>query len=147
VLGTAIGAAAHQIYQNYRTGELPSNSLGQALLVGARDGMVLALGGEFTGRLLGRLGSASASAESQSTNWTLGSTKSAAKWGSQMEKRGWTSGQITEAIESGERFAAENLVNKGNAATRYVHPTTGRSVVVDNATSEVIHVGGDGFRY
>ena len=35
----------------------------------------------------------------------------------------------------------------GNAATRHVHPTTGRSVVVDDVTGEVIHVGGDGFVY
>ena len=64
-----------------------------------------------------------------------------------MQQRGWTGAQITEAIESGEHFAAPNLVNKGNSATRYVHPTTGRSVVVDDVTHEVIHVGGDGFKY
>jgi hypothetical protein len=38
-------------------------------------------------------------------------------------------------------------VNKGNAATRYVHPETGRSVVVDDETREVIHVGGAAFKY
>jgi hypothetical protein len=32
-----------------------------------------------------------------------------------------------------------------NLATRCVHPVTGRSVVVDDVTNEVIHVGGDGF--
>jgi hypothetical protein len=64
-----------------------------------------------------------------------------------MSSRGWTSDQITEAIASGDQFPATNLVNPGNPATRYVHPTTGRSVVVDNATAEVIHVGGDGFKY
>jgi hypothetical protein len=39
------------------------------------------------------------------------------------------------------------MVNEGNTATRYVHPETGRSVVVDDETKEVIHVGGDGFKY
>jgi hypothetical protein len=34
-----------------------------------------------------------------------------------------------------------------NGATRYVNPTTGRSVVIDNVTQEVLHVGGDGFLY
>lgn len=29
----------------------------------------------------------------------------------------------------------------------YVHSRAGRSVVVDDATGEVIHVGGDGFEY
>jgi len=79
--------------------------------------------------------------------WALGGGKSAGKWASQMETRGWTAKQITEAIESGEQHVAKNLVNEGNTATRYVHPTTGRSVVVDNETKEVIHVGGDGFKY
>ena len=47
----------------------------------------------------------------------------------------------------GQCFPAVNKVNPGNSATRYVHPTTGRSVVVDDVTHEVIHVGGDGFLY
>ena len=64
-----------------------------------------------------------------------------------MQQRGWTTNQITEAIHNGQQFPAVNTVNPANAATRYVHPTTGRSVVVDNVTGEVIHVGGDGFVY
>jgi hypothetical protein len=28
---------------------------------------------------------------------------------------------------------------------RFVHPATGRSVVVDDTIGEVFHVGGDGF--
>ena len=38
-------------------------------------------------------------------------------------------------------------MNKSNSATRYVHPTTGKSVVVDDVTREVLHVGGPGFKY
>jgi hypothetical protein len=64
-----------------------------------------------------------------------------------MQQRGWTSDQITEAIQNGQRFAAVNLVNPGNAAFRYLHPTTGRSVVIDDVSGEVIHVGGDGYVY
>jgi hypothetical protein len=64
-----------------------------------------------------------------------------------MRQRGWTPQQITEAIEHGQQFQAVNRVNSANQAARYVHPTTGRSVVVDNVTGEVIHVGGDGFVY
>ena len=77
----------------------------------------------------------------------FGGHKKDAKWLSQMEKRGWTEKQISKAVDRGKRFPAENLVNKGNAATRYVHPETGRSVVVDNVTKEIIHIGGDGFKY
>ena len=61
----------------------------------------------------------------------------------QMAKRGWTEEQIREAL------ATEGIPVRGRSgpATRYVHPVTGRSVVVDDATGEVFHVGGDGFRY
>lgn len=61
----------------------------------------------------------------------------------QMAKRGWTEEQIIEALQT-EGIAARG---KKGSATRYVHPITRRSVVVDDATGEVIHVGGDGFEY
>ena len=64
-----------------------------------------------------------------------------------MQQRGWTPSQITEAVENGQKFPVANNVNPGNAATRYVHPATGRSVVMDDVTKEVIHVGADGFVY
>jgi RHS repeat-associated protein len=77
--------------------------------------------------------------------WTLGTHKSEITWQNQMNNRGWTSDQITEAIEKGEQFPAPNDVNPGNAATRYVNPTTGRYVVMDNVTHEILQLGGDGF--
>jgi hypothetical protein len=64
----------------------------------------------------------------------------------QMQSRGWTNGQIVEAIRSGRRIPAMNRAT-GNPAIRYVHPKTGQSVVVDTVTNEVIHVGGPGFLY
>jgi len=79
--------------------------------------------------------------------WKFGAFKSPAKWETQMAKRGWIPQQITEAMQKGDRFAAENLVNQTNAATRYVHPVTGRSVVIDDVTKEVIHVGSNEFKY
>ncbi len=79
--------------------------------------------------------------------WTLGKNHSARQWQNQMQKRGWTPAQITEAIRGGQTSPAPNHVNPGQSASRYVHPTTGRSVVVDDVTREVIHVGGDGFLY
>ncbi len=73
--------------------------------------------------------------------------KSLTKWQNQMQKRGWTIQQIDEAIEKGAEFPAENLINKGNTAIRYVHPETKQSVVVDDITGEIIHVGGKDFKY
>lgn len=64
----------------------------------------------------------------------------------QMAKRGWTEPAIQEAIAAGKQVRAVNLAT-GNSATRYIHPTTGQSVVVDDITGEVIHVGGPGFKY
>jgi len=64
-----------------------------------------------------------------------------------MAQRGWTDAQIDEAVNSGAQHPAPNNINPANGATRYVNPSTGRSVVIDNVTNEVLHVGGDGFRY
>jgi RHS repeat-associated protein len=97
-------------------------------------------------RVSGSIASAGAISQSQA-NWTYGDHKSAQKFHNQMQKRGWPPQQIDEAMTSGNRVPAPNQVNPRNTATRYVHPTTGRSVVVDNVTHEVLHVGGDGFRY
>jgi RHS repeat-associated protein len=79
--------------------------------------------------------------------WRFGSHKAAEKFQRQMQQRGWTEAQIDEAMGSGTRFPAPNNVNPANSATRYVHPDTGRSVVIDDVTNEVLHVGGDGFKY
>lgn len=93
-------------------------------------------------------GSGSGGVGSGSTRkWKLGGNKSAQKWANQMAARGWTPEQIDEAIQSGKQYTATNNINLANGATRYVNPTTGRSVALDNVTGEVIHVGGDGFRY
>ena len=79
--------------------------------------------------------------------WRFGSNHTAHQWRDKMRQRGWTPDQITEAVSNGRKVPAVNNVNPGNATTRYIHPTTGRSVVIDDVTKEVIHVGGDGFVY
>jgi hypothetical protein len=60
-----------------------------------------------------------------------------------VRKRGWTDQSILEAL----RTAGIATMGKNGPATRYTHPVTGKSVVVDNATGEVFHVGGEGFVY
>ena len=77
----------------------------------------------------------------------MGANHSAEQWQRTMRRRDWTADQIEEAIRNGQRFTAVNNINPANGATRCVHPTTGRSVVLDDATGEVIHVGGNGFVY
>jgi len=63
-----------------------------------------------------------------------------------MRARGWTDAQIREAREHGGRQPSVNR-ETGQAATRYIHPGTGRSVVIEDVSGDVIHVGGDGFIY
>ncbi len=86
-------------------------------------------------------------AAKEGSSWVYGAFKTEAKWAGQLSKRGWTAEQITEAVTKGKNFDAVNMVNKANSATRYVHPTTGQSVVIDNVTKELLHVGGSGFKY
>jgi hypothetical protein len=64
----------------------------------------------------------------------------------QMIGRDWTESAIAEAIEQGRQVPARNFAT-GAAAVRYVHPTSGRSVVVDTRSGEVIQVADYGFRY
>jgi RHS repeat-associated protein len=64
----------------------------------------------------------------------------------QLGNRGWTTEAIDEAVQSGQQVRAVNKAT-GNPATRHVHPTTGQSVVIDDVTGQVIHVGGPGFKY
>lgn len=64
----------------------------------------------------------------------------------EMAPRGWTPDRIAEAVRSGQAHSAVNKLTNA-PATRYVHPATGQSVVIDNATGAVVHVGGPGFRY
>jgi colicin-like ribonuclease protein len=66
-----------------------------------------------------------------------------AKLRSQMQKRGWTDQMILEALQT------TGIPTKGKKgpATRYVHRKTGKSVIVDDASGEVFHIGGEGFKY
>jgi hypothetical protein len=79
--------------------------------------------------------------------WKFGKFKSMNKWINQMAKRGWTEKQISEALKSDEFYKAINNVHPNNPATRFVHPVTKRSVVIDDVTNEILQIGGDGFKW
>ena len=66
-----------------------------------------------------------------------------AKLRQQMRKRGWTEQEIREAL------ATPGIPAKGkhHPATRHVHPVTGKSVIVDDVTGDIFHVGGEGYAY
>jgi hypothetical protein len=62
---------------------------------------------------------------------------------SQMKQRDWTEEDIRDAFET-EGIPA---VGQNGAATRYVNPKNGKSVVVENATGEIFHIGKPGYFY
>ena len=61
----------------------------------------------------------------------------------QMSRRGWTEQQIREAFKT----AGLPATGKAGPATRFVHPTGGKSVVVDNSSGDIFHVGDVGYAY
>lgn len=63
----------------------------------------------------------------------------------QMLSRGWTKQEILDTIQNGKAY---DVINKatGGPATEYVNPATGKFVVVDNTTKQVLQVSGPGFR-
>lgn len=83
--------------------------------------------------------------ESAQTLWKLGVHKSVSEWVNQFAKRDWTSDKVDEAILKGSTHKAVNHVNPGNSATRYEYQD--KSVVIDDVTKELLHVGKEGFKY
>jgi hypothetical protein len=77
--------------------------------------------------------------------WTLGSFKSPETWANQIADRNWTPEDITNILSDGGQFPAPNKVNPENTATRYQDPTTGRYVVRDDVTKEILQVSAPGF--
>ena len=80
-------------------------------------------------------------------DWRFGDHHTELQWQNRMKARGWTPDHISEAISTGSPVPAVNLVRPGQPAERFVHPVTGRSVVIDPASREILHIGGDGFVY
>ena len=63
-----------------------------------------------------------------------------------MKQRWWTQEQIDDAVKKGEQVPATNF-QTGGPATRYINPSSGQSVIIDNNSGGIIHVGGPGFKY
>jgi hypothetical protein len=61
----------------------------------------------------------------------------------QMVSRGWTKQEILDTVQSGKAFDVTNKAT-GGPATEYVG-SSGKFVVVDNATKQVLQVSGPGF--
>ena len=64
----------------------------------------------------------------------------------QMGPRGWTLDAIRRAIASGEQVRAIDKAT-GQPATRYIDPQTGKSVVLNDGSWDVIQVDAPGFKH
>ena len=95
-------------------------------------------------RIIGAL-RAFISSRRRGAGWTFGSFKSPKRWANQMEKRNWTPDEITSVIKKGNKYPAPNKVNPRNTAVRYEDPKTGRFVVRDEVTKEILQISGDKF--
>ena len=62
---------------------------------------------------------------------------------SQMNQRGWNTEMINNAISTPGIPATGKL----GPATRFVDPGTGQSIIIDNSTGQIFHVGGPGYKY
>ena len=116
---------------------------GKDLITGEKASRIEAGAGFIVGSVTGPVGKIAL--KSAKGLWKLGRHKSVAKWVNRFRKRGWSSQQVDEAIEKGIRHKAPNRVIPNNGATRYEFKK--KSVVIDNKTRELLHVGGEGFGY
>jgi len=99
------------------------------------------------GQGMAKYGSSPHGIATRAPSWRFGGHKSAQRWNSQMGQRGWAEYQISDAIQYGKMFNAPNRVNPRNSAIRFVHPETGKSIVLDTRTKELLQLGGHGFRF
>ena len=77
--------------------------------------------------------------------WKPGHNHSDQQWDNRYKKGGWTDQQISETLNTGQPTPAPNLVNPGNPATTYLNPATGKWIVYDEATGEVLQVSAPGY--
>jgi hypothetical protein len=61
-----------------------------------------------------------------------------------MTSRGWTKQEILDTVREGDAYAVTNKAT-GGPATEYVSRSTGKFVVIDNKSGQVLQVSGQGF--
>lgn len=108
----------------------------------AFEAILPSLGGEFSGFM-----QKSGRSLTKNTSWQYGHNHSMIKWNNEFKKRGWSESQVSKTIKNGKSTPATNKVNPGNKATRYMNKNTGKSVVIDKKSRELLHVGSKDFKY
>lgn len=64
-----------------------------------------------------------------------------------MMKRGWKFDDIQKTLAKGkwEPHSGQNYLNPGNSMSIVTNQSTGKSLIIDNVTKEVIQLGDKGF--
>jgi hypothetical protein len=63
-----------------------------------------------------------------------------------MGPRGWTLNDVIETLNSPEKYQAMDYrTTPYQPATRYVNPSTGKFIVVNDETGELVQVSGEDF--
>jgi hypothetical protein len=149
--GHVAGGTTAGLLQGQSLDEAFANSfdgIGGSMAIGLGIGVATTVGVSYANGISPWTGKAmSPSNQQNAIEWDYGDHKSQTKWDNQMRQRGWTEQQINEAIHTGKSYPASNNISPNNGATRYVHPITGHSVVIDNVTGKILHIGGDRFKY
>ena len=70
-------------------------------------------------------------------------------WGNYMSKRGWSGKDIQQTLLKGKwgPYSGTNYLNPGNSMSIVTNPITGKSLIIDNITKEIIQLGGTGFKF
>jgi Colicin E5 ribonuclease domain len=79
-------------------------------------------------------------------DWRLGDHKSYQKWTNRLEAGNWTAEKIDDTIKHGRAVPAPNKINQQNTATCYIDRQTGRFVVKDDVTKEILQVSRPGHK-
>ena len=70
-------------------------------------------------------------------------------WGKYMGNKGWTPDEIQQTLIKGKwkPHLGTNHMNPGNPMRLVTNPYTGKSLIIDNVTREIIQLGRKGYRY
>jgi hypothetical protein len=70
-------------------------------------------------------------------------------WSNYMNKRGWNFDDIQQTLLKGKwnPHSGTNYINYGNSMSIVTNPKTGKSLIIDNITKEIIHLGEKGYVY
>ena len=124
------------------------------LLAGTADGLVTFLSAGTLPLLKGAITGATRAAAKggglfmkYQGNFVL--NKNWKNWGNYLSKQGWSGKDIQQTLLKGQwsPHSGTNYLNPGNPMSIVTNPTTGKSLIIDNVTKEIIQLGKTGHKF